>query len=505
MSGSGLSVSDVVDVTVSLSPLPLAQRNFGTVMIIGPTEGVINTGERFRQYSTLTQVQADFGTTNPEAEAAALFFAQTPQPSLCYIGRWAQSATHGWIFGAALSKTNQSMSTWNVIASGSFTISIDGTPHTVTGLNFASAVNMNGVAAIIQAGLPAGALCVWDAPYSRFKVRGIVTGTSGAVSYATTAGSGTDISTLSGLSQASGASAPVAGIAAEAPVDAVSALAAASNSWYAAAFAPVNSSDITDSQHEAVATVIEAENPSRIYGITTQEAAVADPTQTGDLGSVLQSLELQHTLMQYSSSSAYAVFSLLGRFATVDFTAQNSVITGKFKQEPGVVAETLSETQAQALTNKNVNVYVNYANGVAGFTPIVQQGVMCGGFFIDERQGLDWLQNNTQTRLFNILFTAATKIPMTDPGMHILMTGVEAAMIDGLNNGLIAPGVWNSSSVFGQLKPQQFLDRGYYVWAPSVSTQSEDQRAARIAPTIQAAVKLAGAVHFANCIINVNR
>jgi|SRR6185437_3955219 len=505
MSGSGLSVSDVVSVQVSLSPLPLAQRNFGTVMIIGPTEGIINVSERFRQYSTLTQVQADFGTTNPEAQAAALFFAQTPQPSLCYIGRWAQSATHGWLYGAALSTTNQSMSTWNAITSGSFTISIDGTPHTVTGLNFSTATNMNGVASIIQAGLPAGTVCQWDAPYSRLKVRGITTGTSGAVSYATTAGSGTDISTTSGLSQAAGASAPVAGIAAETPVVAVSALAAASNSWYACGFAPVNSSDITDSQHEAVATVIEAENPSRIYGITTQEAAVADPTQTGDLGSVLQSLDLQHTLVQYSSSSAYAVFSLLGRFATVDFTAQNSVITGKFKQEPGVVAETLSETQAQALTNKNVNVYVNYANGVAGFTPIIQQGVMSGGFFIDERQGLDWLQNNTQTRLFNILFTANTKIPLTNPGMHILLTGVEAAMIDGLNNGLIAPGQWNSSSVFGQLKPQQYLDKGYYCYAPDVNSQSEDQRAARIAPTIQAAVKLAGAVHQANVIINVNR
>src|SRR3569623_3658909 len=99
MSGSGLSVSDVVNVTVSLSPLPLAQRNFGTVMIIGPTEGVISVGERFRQYSTLTQVQADFGTTTPEAMAAALFFAQTPQPSLCIIGRWAQTAPHGWLQG----------------------------------------------------------------------------------------------------------------------------------------------------------------------------------------------------------------------------------------------------------------------------------------------------------------------------------------------------------------------------------------------------------------------
>lgn len=502
---SGLSVSDVVNVSVTLSPLPLAQRNFGTVMIIGPTEGVINVGERFRQYSTLTQVQADFGTTAPEAVAANLFFAQSPQPSLCFIGRWAQSATHGWLYGATLSATNQSMSTWNAITSGSFTISIDGTPHTVTGLNFATSSNMNGVASVIQAALPAGATCTWDASYSRFKVRGIATGTSGAVSYATTAGSGTDISGTSGLSQAAGASVPVAGIAAETPVAAVTALAGASNAWYACGFAPVNSTDITDSQHEAVATVIEGENPSRIYGITTQEAAVVDPTQTTDLASVLMGMELQHTLILYSSASAYAGFSLMGRFATVDFTAQNSVITGKFKQLPGVTAETLSETQAQALTNKNCNVYVNYANGVAGFTPIVQQGVMCGGWFIDERQGLDWMQNNVQTRLFNILFTAATKIPLTDPGTHILLTGVEAAMIDGINNGLIAPGQWNSSAIFGQLKIGQFLDKGYYVYAPSVNSQSEDIRAQRIAPTIQAACKLAGAVHFSNVAITVNR
>jgi hypothetical protein len=505
MSGSGLSVSDVVDVTVSLSPLPLAQRNFGTVMIIGPTEGVINTGERFRQYSTITQVQADFGTTNPEAIAAALFFAQTPQPSLCYIGRWAQSATHGWLLGATRSATQQSMTTWDAITNGSFTISIDGTPHAVSGLNFSTATNMNGVASIIQAGLPAGSTCTWDAAYSRLKVRGIATGTSGSVSYATTAGSGTDISALSGLSQAAGASAPVAGIAAETPLAAVTALANASNSWYACGFAPVQASDITDQQYEDVATFIEAESPSRIFAITTQSAAVADPTQTGDLASVLQDLTLQHTMVQYSSSSPYAVFSLLGRFATVDFTANNAVITGKFKQEPGVVAETLSETQAQALTNKNCNVYVNYANSTTGFTPIIQQGVMSGGFFIDERQGLDWLQNNVQTRLFNILFTSPTKIPMTDPGTHILATGVEAAMIDGINNGLIAPGQWNSSAVFGQLKPFQFLDRGYYVFTPSVNTMSEEQRSARIAPTIQAAAKMAGAVHFSNVAISVNR
>jgi hypothetical protein len=49
------------------------------------------------------------------------------------------------------------------------------------------------------------------------------------------------------------------------------------------------------------------------------------------------------------------------------------------------------------------------------------------------------------------------------------------------------------------------LPLGYYVYAPMVETQPQSIREQRIAPTIQAAVKLAGAVHFVNCQINVNR
>ena len=80
MSG-GLSISDVVTVQVVLSPLPVAQRNFGSLVIIGPTEGVINTSERMRTYATIAGVAADFGTTVPEYLAANLYFEQAPQPA----------------------------------------------------------------------------------------------------------------------------------------------------------------------------------------------------------------------------------------------------------------------------------------------------------------------------------------------------------------------------------------------------------------------------------------
>ena len=504
----GLSTSDLVNVTVNLSPLPVPQRNFGSLVIIGPTEGVINVGERLRSYSTIAQVKADFGSTGPEVSAATLFFEQSPQPAFLYVGRWAQTATYGWLYGAVLPASDQLMTVWNAVTNGSMNISIDGTPHALSNLNFSTQTTMNGVASVIQAALPAGATCTWNSVYNRLQVRGITTGINGAVSYATSTGSGTDISGSSGtapiytgLAQAAGASAPVNGIAAETPLACITALAAQSNDWYGAMFAPVNATDITDNQYETVANFIEAENPSRIFGITTMSSTVIDPTNTSDLASVLMSLNLQHTCIQYSSYSAYAAASLFGRAFTVNFTANNSTITLKFKQEPGIVAETLGETQASALKAKNCNVFINYNNNTA----IIQEGVMSGGWFFDERQGLDWLQNNVQTKLYNILYTSGTKIPLTDPGVHILVTGVESGMVDGINNGLIAPGQWNTTAVFGQLVPNQYLDKGYYVWAPSVNTQSEAVRATRVAPTIQAAVKLAGAVHFANCIINVNR
>jgi hypothetical protein len=74
----------------------------------------------------------------------------------------------------------------------------------------------------------------------------------------------------------------------------------------------------------------------------------------------------------------------------------------------------------------------------------------------------------------------------------------------GVKNGLIASGVWSGPAV-GALTSGQTLAKGYYNYAAPISTQNTADRAARKAPVIQCAIKLAGAVHFANVIINVNR
>lgn len=165
-----------------------------------------------------------------------------------------------------------------------------------------------------------------------------------------------------------------------------------------------------------------------------------------------------------------------------------------------MTAETLTETQAATLKAKKCNVFVNYNNSTA----IIQEGQMTDGSFFDEVHGLDYTQNDVQTAVYNALYTSPTKIPQTDAGNEILANVVSARLAQGVTNGLIAPGVWNSSG-FGALTQGDTLDKGYYVYTPPVSSQSQADREARKAVTMQCAIKLAGAVHSANVIINVNR
>jgi hypothetical protein len=137
----GLNVSDIVSVSVNLQPTAAPTRNFGAFMIVGSSD-VIDTNERIRQYSDLDGVAEDFGTTAPEYLAADLFFSQSPQPSILYVARWAQTASSGRLNGGVLTPTQQLMTAWTSITAGSMSIMVDGTAKPLSGLNFSSQTNL---------------------------------------------------------------------------------------------------------------------------------------------------------------------------------------------------------------------------------------------------------------------------------------------------------------------------------------------------------------------------
>lgn len=491
----GLSVSDVVNVSVMLSPTAAVGRNFGSLLILGSSP-VIDVVERMRTYTTLTGVGQDFGTTAPEYLAASAFFAQSPMPYRLLIGRWAQAPTSGVLHGAPVPIIQQAavLASIQAAVAPTFTITIDGTAKVLTGLVFTSALNFNGVAAVLSAALSPAATCRWNG--SRFDILSSSAGAASSVGYAVSP-TGADLATIMGLTMLAGASLPVVGSVAETAVAAVQAASGLSGDFYALAWAPLV--PLTDVVALQIAATIEATSPVRVCGFTTAAAGAIDPTSTTDLGSLLSASLYSRTLVQYSTTNPYAVCSFFGRALSVNFTGNNTVLTMKFKQEPGVIPELLSETSAATLTAKHINVFVAYQNATA----IVQQGTMAGGRFFDEVQGIDWLSNQVQTDLFNVLLQAP-KIPQTDAGVHVLLTQVEATLSQAVVNGLVAPGVWNAEG-FGQLKRTDPLPKGFYVYAALVASQPQSDREARIAPLLQAAIKMAGAIHFASVLISVNR
>lgn len=603
---AGLAPSNLIKVTASLAPRAVPLRGFGIPLFLDSAAGVIDIAERLRVYSTIDEVAADWPTSSGAYKAALAFFSQSPQPSKCYIGFWARSATPGIMHGGLLTPSQKLLSNFTAINAGAFSGTIDGVPFTITGLNFSDVQNLNAVAAILQTAvrvISPGATVLWNAALGRFDFTSGTTGltstfsfgkaprafgfanfsgqpsandtitvcgtavtfvTSGAtgnqvnigadlaatlagltalinpssdtnlskvtanvvgskvyftadlagtagnaytlaksssaitLSGATlSGGSGTDCSATLGIQSTQGGS-ETQGALAEAPLDALIAFADRSNDWYAAAFA--DTTPIADADLIACAEFIEAASPDRIFLITTQDTATLNPSNSSDIASQVKSLNLSRTLVQYSSSSLYAAVSLFGRNATVDYAANNTVINLMWKIEPGIKAETLTETQAAALKAKNCNTFVNYNNGTA----IIQWGTMANGDYVDERIGIDWLKNFIQTTLWNVLYQTPTKVPQTDAGTQLLVTPTKGCCQQAVNNGLLAPGKWTGPNI-GQIATGDILPLGYYVFADIVANQSQSDREARKAVPIQVAAKFAGAVNTVDVLMTFNR
>jgi hypothetical protein len=102
---------------------------------------------------------------------------------------------------------------------------------------------------------------------------------------------------------------------------------------------------------------------------------------------------------------------------------------------------------------------------------------MANGDFFDERHGLDWLQNYVQTNLYNLLYTSHNQNPADRRRRYRLMTNVEASLDQAVNNGLVAPGVWNGGPI-GQIESGDTLTKGYYVYAETVDNQAQSTRSA---------------------------
>jgi hypothetical protein len=295
---ASLPVSSFISVTASIASPAVQGQGTQSLLILG-TSTFIDVTARIAVFTSATAVNTLFGSTAAEAIAAGIWFSQNSAP--LYIGRWAQTASSGQLIGAPLSATASLISTWTAITSGGLDISVNGaSAELLTGLNFSSVTNLNGVASVIQGGLT-GATIVYSASNNNFIVTSNTTGTTSTVGFATAPGSGTNISATLGLTSTSSGAYVANGIAAESALAAVTLFDADFGQlWYG-----LSVLGAADSDELAISSFLTSSTNKHFNFASTQEAGVLVAATTSDLASVLSLANVGKVAVQYNGASPY--------------------------------------------------------------------------------------------------------------------------------------------------------------------------------------------------------
>ena len=194
-------------------------------------------------------------------------------------------------------------------------------------------------------------------------------------------------------------------------------------------------------------------------------------------------------------AAAYA-----SRAMSTDFSGSNTTGTMHMKDLIGITPDpAITQTILTLTETVGADVYTT-------FGPLPKVFSTGGNGYFDQVYGTLWLVFALQVAVFNAIATTPTKVPQTEPGIAQLRNAASSVCQQAVTNGFSAPGAWNSPQTFGdpQTLIRNILQRGWYVYTAPVNLQSQTQREARIAPLMQIALKLAGAVQSVNVIVYIN-
>jgi hypothetical protein len=127
----------------------------------------------------------------------------------------------------------------------------------------------------------------------------------------------------------------------------------------------------------------------------------------------------------------------------------------------------------------------NWIQNVGGKT-ITRNGQVRAGEWIDTIRFRDWLKNDMQIRVANLLL-ANPKIPYTDDGIALVENQMIASLKSGRDYGGIAPDQFDDDDV---------LYPGFTTSVPKAMNLTASQRSSRVLTDCKFTARLAGAIHL---------
>jgi len=497
-----VSINNVIAVTLLQSgALAMADNPNVVTMLTAEQQGPLSSASRYRIYSDSSSVAADFGTASKAYDFALSFFGTSPNATnaggFLVIGYWRGAeetlvATSASLNGAQVSEATV-VDGLQQVADGTLTLDVDGTPEALTGLDFQSATSLAAIVGVIDAGLTGATASIDD---QRVVITSNTSGALSTITFATDPGTGTFIGQTLALTTGSGGFL-TQGAAAETLI-AETKLAAITELFSQVKFRGAMFIDNpTDEESKTLAEWGQANDVLQYDVFDAPANLTVDPANVvWDIK--LSSLTNYRMLYSKAGNRKLAV-SYMARAHTVNFAAENSALTMHLK-ELSVAAEEYTQTQVNQAQTVGLDIYTTIK-----LTPAILTSGANG--FTDERYNLIAYVDFLQIDMYNLLKSTGTKIPQTTRGVNQLIDQAEKTTIQFVRAGVFAPGTWSSPDTFGDLDTfkRGIINNGFYWLAGSLAAQAQNSREARESPVLQGAVKLAGAIHSVDIIVNVNR
>lgn len=397
----------------------------------------------FAEFTDAADVGSYFGTSSPEYARAAFIFAflskTVTKAQKVSFASWVQTATKPFATGSA--KATANLAAFQAITTGSMTLTLGQSTHTLTGLNFSGATSLANVATILQTAIVAAAAAdpdwltatvVYNAPTANFTITGARTATNvtGQIPIGITpvASPTVDAGVSFGLENVEAVfsyGSPVMSL-----TDTLQASSAASNNYASFAFIPT----LDEAQILEVATWLSTQNVDYInmQAVTAANASQVSSDLFALAGNALTLSPLPTEFPELMPGIIMAATDYTRRNASQNYMYQTAALT------PSVQ----SDDDADAYDALRVNYYGS--TQVSGqIISFYQRGVLTGGLTSPTDMNVYaneiWFKSDAAVALFNLLL-AVNEIPTNPTGRTMVTSTLQTSIAKALNNGTISPG-----------------------------------------------------------------
>lgn len=187
------------------------------------------------------------------------------------------------------------------------------------------------------------------------------------------------------------------------------------------------------------------ENSSFFPNNQTGESAVKIrlPTDVSDIATQLTAKGYRFTCTPTHANDGNSGFALMKHFAAVNYSGQNTTITGEFKKSPGVTSEDLDGTayDAMLLPTKKATFYTTVDNqgSVDIGRWINTQTHSANGEFIDDVINLAAFVNAIRVTAYNTVANQLTKLGQDPVGQAVLLGSCKLVGAQYIGNGYLGP------------------------------------------------------------------